>query len=157
LRRIDPILPHQRSQHARLRERGFADPRIAQQDGELVRHRGERADHLGGLAAATEEKVRIGFHHGGKAAVGRGVRPQLARRRTTSGGRVQCAEASIAQAGGCRQYRSSRVRRALSAGSRGVGWVENPQARDRYPMASRWLPDMVALEITTARWPTKGS
>jgi hypothetical protein len=87
-RRIDPILPHQRRQHARLRERGFADPRIAQQDGKLVRRRGQRADHLGGLTAAAEEEVRVGFRHGGKAAVGRGVPPQLARRRTASGGCV---------------------------------------------------------------------
>jgi hypothetical protein len=37
----------------------------------------------------------------------------------------------------------------------GAGRGENPQAGDRHPMASRWLPSLVALEIKAARRSTQ--
>jgi hypothetical protein len=36
-----------------------------------------------------------------------------------------------------------------------VGRTENSQAADGDPLAPRWVPSLLALEITTARWPAK--
>ena len=74
--RLRPCLPHQGGEHARLRERGFADTRIAEKNRKLVRRRRKRPDHFDGFAPSAEEEVAIGFGHGGKAAIGRGVSPQ---------------------------------------------------------------------------------
>src|SRR5258708_10217958 len=38
-----------------------------------------------------------------------------------------------------------------------VGRTENPQAADGDPLAPRWVPNLLALEIATARWPAKDS
>src|SRR2546423_9110573 len=45
--------------------------------------------------------------------------------------------------------------RALSGGSWNIGRSENSQAADGHPLAPRWFPSLLALEITTARWPAK--
>jgi hypothetical protein len=34
-------------------------------------------------------------------------------------------------------------------------WGENPQAGENHPMASRWIPSLVALEIKAARRSTQ--
>src|SRR5258708_3354077 len=36
-----------------------------------------------------------------------------------------------------------------------IGRTENSQAADGDPLALRWVPSLLALEITTARWPAK--
>src|SRR2546423_1587102 len=43
----------------------------------------------------------------------------------------------------------------LSACSRRIGRAENSQARDGDPLASRWVPSLLALEITAAWWPAR--
>ena len=85
---LRPSLPHKRGEHARLRQRGFADAGIAEQDRELVGRRFERPDHLDGLAPAAEEKIRVRLGHGGEAAIGRSVPPQFARQLAAAGGCV---------------------------------------------------------------------
>ena len=99
--RFRPRLPHQGGQHARLRERRLADPGVAEKNRQLVGRRRKRADHLGGFAASAEEEVRIGFGHGGKAAIGRGVPPQLARRRAAAGRRVHDQGETLLGCGVC--------------------------------------------------------
>jgi len=44
---------------------------------------------------------------------------------------------------------------ALLCGSWSIGRTENSQAADRDPLAPRWVPNLLALEITAARWPAK--
>jgi hypothetical protein len=39
--------------------------------------------------------------------------------------------------------------------SHGAACTKDPSARDRYPLASRWFPSILALEITTAQRPAK--
>jgi hypothetical protein len=41
--------------------------------------------------------------------------------------------------------------------SQGAGCAEDSPARNRYPLAQRWFPSILALEITTAPRPAKGS
>jgi hypothetical protein len=43
----------------------------------------------------------------------------------------------------------------LPLGSWNVGRTENSQAADGDPLAPRWFPSLLALEIATARWPAK--
>src|SRR5271156_586647 len=43
--------------------------------------------------------------------------------------------------------------RALLSGSSSARCAENPQAGDGDPLAPRRFPSLLALEITTARWP----
>jgi hypothetical protein len=44
---------------------------------------------------------------------------------------------------------------ALSCGSCSIGCTENSQAAHSDPLAPRWFPSLLALEVTTARWPAK--
>ena len=53
---LGPCLAHAGREHARLRERGFADAGIAEQDGQLVGRRCERLDHLDCLAPLPKKK-----------------------------------------------------------------------------------------------------
>src|SRR5271169_5047070 len=47
------------------------------------------------------------------------------------------------------------VCRALLSGSSSARCAENPQAGDGDPLAPRRFPSLLALEITTARWPAR--
>jgi hypothetical protein len=76
---LGPGLALQGRQHAGLSERGFADAGIAEQDGQPVRIRGERGQHLDGLALPAEEEIGVRLGHGGEAAIGRGIAPKLSR------------------------------------------------------------------------------
>jgi hypothetical protein len=49
MRTLWPCLSLERRQHARLRERGFADTRIAEQHRKPVRRRRERVEYLDGF------------------------------------------------------------------------------------------------------------
>src|SRR5262249_6038337 len=44
---------------------------------------------------------------------------------------------------------------ALSCSPWSIGRTENSQAADGDPLAPRWFPNLLALEIPTARWPAK--
>src|SRR5262249_3696108 len=46
---------------------------------------------------------------------------------------------------------------ALSCGSWSIGRTENSQAADGDPLAPRWVPSLLVLEITTAWWPAQGA
>src|SRR6516162_11803674 len=48
-----------------------------------------------------------------------------------------------------------RIYCVVSCGSWSIGRTENSQATDGDPLAPRWVPSLLALEITRARWPTK--
>jgi hypothetical protein len=61
----------------------------------------------------------------------------------------------LCEAGGPWQYRSPGILRAPSLVSHSAGRAKDPPARDRYQLASRWFPRLLALEITTARRPAK--
>jgi hypothetical protein len=68
---------------------------------------------------------------------------------------TQRAAAQIAAATNLHQHRPSGICRVVSAGTWRAGRFENRQAGDRDPLASRRLPSILALEIKTARWPSK--
>jgi hypothetical protein len=68
-------------EHPRLRQRGFSDTRIAEKDRKFFGGRFQRSDHFDGLAPSAKEKVRVGFGHGGKTAIRRGVPPKFAGKR----------------------------------------------------------------------------
>src|SRR5271167_3350802 len=68
---------------------------------------------------------------------------------------TQRAATSIAAATDLQQYRPSGICRVVSVGTGRSGRFENRQAGDRDPLASCRLPSVLALEIETARWPSK--
>src|ERR1039458_5197917 len=68
---------------------------------------------------------------------------------------TQCAATSIATATNLQQHRPSGIFRVVSVGTRRAGRFEDRQAGDRDPLASHRLPSVLALEIKTARWPSK--
>ena len=70
---------------------------------------------------------------------------------------TQCAAASIAKASEPQQRRPAGVHGALSPGSQRAGRAKNPPARNRHPLAPRWVQVLLALEITAPRWPTKNT
>jgi hypothetical protein len=82
-------------EHPRLRQRGFSDTRIAEKDRKFFGGRFQRSDHFDGLAPSAKEKVRVGFGHGGKTAIGRGVPPKFAGKRATAGGSVHHLDALL--------------------------------------------------------------
>src|SRR6516225_4450807 len=56
---------------------------------------------------------------------------------------------------GVRQYGPPGACGPLSCGSGSTGRTENSQTADGDPLAPRWVPSLLALEITTAWWPAK--
>src|SRR6516162_5822310 len=66
---------------------------------------------------------------------------------------AQRAAPQLPQTVGFQLYRSPGICRALSAGSRRIGRATNSHAGDSDPVASRWFPSLLALEITAPRWP----
>ena len=74
-------------------------PELPSRTGSLSGVAASAPDHLDGFARSAEEEVAVGLGHGGEAAIGRGVPPQLSRRRAAAGRRVhQLGEALL----GCR-------------------------------------------------------
>jgi len=63
--------------------------------------------------------------------------------------------AATAAATDLHQHRPSGICRVVSAGTWRPGRFEDRQAGDRDPLASCRLPSVLALEIKTARWPSK--
>ena len=78
---VRPLLAQKRRQHARLRQRGFAHPGIAEQKRKLAAFRRQGIDHRDRLALPPEEEIAVGFRHRLKAAVGPRMAPQLTRPR----------------------------------------------------------------------------
>src|ERR1700736_1397299 len=68
---------------------------------------------------------------------------------------TQRAAAEIAAATNLSEHRPSCICRIASVGTWRAGRFENRQAGDRDPLASCRLPSVLALEIKTARWPSK--
>ena len=68
---------------------------------------------------------------------------------------TQRAATYIAAATNLQQHRPSGIRRVVSVGTWRAGCFENRQAGDHDPLASCRLPSVLALEIKTARWPSK--
>src|SRR6516225_2224198 len=56
---------------------------------------------------------------------------------------------------GVRQYGPPGACGPLSCGSGSTGRTENSQTADGDPLAPRWVPSLLALEISTAWWPAK--
>jgi hypothetical protein len=69
---------------------------------------------------------------------------------------TQRAAMKITAATKLQQHRPSGICRVVSAGTWRSGRLEDRQAGDRDPLALCWLPSVLALEIKTAQWPSKG-
>src|SRR5258707_4498959 len=68
---------------------------------------------------------------------------------------TQRAATQIAAATDLQQHRPSGICRVVSVGTWRAGRFEDRQAGDRDPLARYRLPSVLALEIKTARWPSK--
>src|ERR1700680_707453 len=67
---------------------------------------------------------------------------------------TQRAATSIAAATNLQQHRPFGICRVVSVGTRRAGRLEDCQAGDRDPLASCRLPNVLALEIKAAQWPS---
>jgi hypothetical protein len=65
----------------------------------------------------------------------------------------QCPEAPIVEQTRIEQHRSLVVRFAIAAGADNTWRIDSDSAGHRDPLASRWIPSLLALEIETTRWP----
>jgi hypothetical protein len=83
------------------------------------------------------------------------VAGRIASRNPRSSPPAQYSAPEIAEAGSPWQHRSPGILWALSLVSYSAGCAKDPPTRDRYPLASRWFPSLLALEITTAQRPAK--
>src|SRR5437016_3496464 len=65
---------------------------------------------------------------------------------------AQRATPQVSETVGVRLYRPPGICWSLSAVSWRIGCADNSQAGDGDPLASRWFPRLLALEIPDARW-----
>src|SRR6516165_4038250 len=80
---LRPPLTQECRQHARLRQRRFADARVAEQDRELAALASQYIDHLDRLTPAPEEEIGVGRGRAAYSAKAHGVAsPALTPRRS---------------------------------------------------------------------------